>query len=111
MRMNESSIPKDESTRPSKRSHLGLIGAQALLGLLFTGLQIFGQSATDSALTIKQLEEQANADLRDQKTNAAAEGYQKILFLAPNNVQAHANLGLAYYFQSEFAQASEQFEA
>ena len=111
MRTNECSIRKDESTRPWKKGRLGLVGALVLLGLLFTGPQTFGQSATDSALTIKQLEEQANTDLRDQKTNAAAEGYQKILVLAPNNVQAHANLGLAYYLQSEFAQASEQFEA
>jgi tetratricopeptide (TPR) repeat protein len=78
---------------------------------LIIGQQALAQVASDPTQEVKQLEQQANADLQNQKTARAVEEYRRILALDSNNVQAHANLGLAYYLQAEFGQASEQFEA
>lgn len=79
--------------------------------LLFPEQQVFGQTDTDKEQKIAEIAQQAEADLHNQRTAAAEAGFQKILTLDPNNTNAHSNLGLAYYVQSKFAQAAEQFQA
>jgi tetratricopeptide (TPR) repeat protein len=59
---------------------------------------------------IGRLAQEANADLHHQKPDLAAAAYRKILLLDPENIEAHSNLGLAYYIQRDFTRAGEQFE-
>jgi tetratricopeptide (TPR) repeat protein len=59
---------------------------------------------------IGRLAQEANADLHSQRPDLAAAAYRKILLLDPENIEAHSNLGLAYYIQGDFTRAGEQFE-
>jgi tetratricopeptide (TPR) repeat protein len=58
---------------------------------------------------IERLAQQAELDLRNQRPAQAAEAYQKILMLDPENLSAHSNLGLAYYLQGKDSQAVSEF--
>ena len=62
-----------------------------------------------SSEDIARLEQEAQADLRDQKPEFAIVAYKKILALDPANIGAHSNLGLAYYVHGEFAPAASEF--
>lgn len=67
------------------------------------------QAVAPNAEDIARLAAQADADLHGQKPAEAAEIYRSILAVAPDNVAAHSNLGLAYYLQGHYPQASEEF--
>jgi tetratricopeptide (TPR) repeat protein len=78
---------------------------------MFQGQCAFAQTPLNPAQEITQLAQQAEADLHNPKTTLAAGEYVKILALDPNNIHAHANLGLAYYLQGKLAEAGPEFEA
>ncbi len=82
-----------------------------LAASISSGQQTLSQAASEPSQEITRLAQQAEDNLHNQKTALAVEDYRKILVLDPDNVQAHSNLGLAYYIKGEFAQASTQFEA
>jgi tetratricopeptide (TPR) repeat protein len=100
------------STARSQRCCRWKLGA-ALGGalLLCAASSVLGQTAAASEQEILRISQQAEEDLHNEKISLAVTGYRKILLLDPNNIQAHANLGLAYYLQRKFASAAEQFEA
>ena len=56
---------------------------------------------------IKAKAEQAQANLQDRKLELAIREYLEILAVDPNNVSAHANIGVAYYMENSFKQAAE----
>src|SRR5579863_9557979 len=72
--------------------------------------QILAQGNPDTSLDVARLAQQAEADLHNQNPAMAAAEYKKILALDPSNVNAHSNLGLAYYMQGEFAPAASEFK-
>jgi tetratricopeptide (TPR) repeat protein len=113
MHSEAGSIRIDERTKAVAGFCRSSIFIISLLAPMLMGQRAFAQTQTpsDPAQEITHLAQQAEADLHGQRTTVAVEEYQKMLALDPQNIQAHANLGLAYYLQSEFALASGQFEA
>jgi tetratricopeptide (TPR) repeat protein len=91
----------------------GVLSLSFLLAFLLVprpGCQAFSQRATDRTQEIGQLAKQAANDLHDQKPVEAAAEYRKLLEIDPDNLEAHSNLGLAYYLQGNYAQAASEFE-
>lgn len=91
----------------------GLSSRSFLLAFLlipWLGCVAFSQGATDRAQEIGQLAKQAATDLHDQMPAEAAAEYRKLLEIEPDDVEAHSNLGLAYYIQGKYGQASSEFE-
>jgi tetratricopeptide (TPR) repeat protein len=72
--------------------------------------QLGGQTSLNRE-QIKHNAEQAQADLQNRKLELAVREYQDILAVDPNNVSAHANIGVAYYMENSFKQAAEHFGA
>ena len=54
-----------------------------------------------------QVAEQAKAYLQNGKPDLAIVEYQKIIALEPGNVDAQANIGVAYYMEQAFPQAAQ----
>jgi len=69
----------------------------------------YGQTPTPSPQDIPRLAQQADADLHSNKPADAAAIYRAILDAAPDNIAARSNLGLAYYLQGRYSQASDEF--
>ena len=83
-----------------------------------------GHPPIDSALIIKQLQEEAAQNPKDpdiplklanflydqRQYQQAIEWYQKSLALNPNNVNARTDLGTAYYYTGQSAQALKEYE-
>jgi Flp pilus assembly protein TadD len=110
MRPKQGSINVGERREIATAVRVGLQISAILLAISCMELQALPQMAAGATEPIHELEQQANADLKNQKTALAMDEFKKILAIEPDNVQAHANLGLAYYLQADFAGASEQFE-
>ncbi|MGB9146830.1 MAG: tetratricopeptide repeat protein [Acidobacteriaceae bacterium] len=70
---------------------------------------LHAQTAAASGADIPRLAQQADADLHGGKPADAAAIYRAILATAPDNIAARSNLGLAYYLQGRYSQASEEF--
>ena len=89
-------------------------GTAGVLGLLLVAFgswnPVLGQVTIPNEEPAVQIARQAQADLQNHKLDLAVEEYRKLLSLDPANVNAHANLGVAYYLQKQFDQAAEQFE-
>jgi tetratricopeptide (TPR) repeat protein len=54
---------------------------------------------------------QAQEFLRKGQPDQAAGEFRAILALDPNNVDAHGNLGVTYFFQSDYAKAAQQLRS
>lgn len=80
-----------------------------LFALILRGALAIAQFAPTTRSEIDRLSKLAETDLRDQKLDLAEAEYRKILALDSENINAHSNLGLAYYIQRQFAPAAEQF--
>jgi len=91
------------------RWELGAALGSALL--LCTASSVLGQTAAGAEQEILRISQQAEDDLHNEKISLAITDYQKLLLLDPNSMQAHADLGLAYYLQGKFGAAAGQFEA
>lgn len=85
---------------------------------LYTGLlaaiAAFGQSTSAPASTAQQIEahsRQAQEFLSKGETEPAVREYEAILKLDPNNVDARGNMGVALYFEGDYAKAVPQLRA
>jgi tetratricopeptide (TPR) repeat protein len=82
------------------------------LYLLLTFLCIFcvqplpGQTSRKKD-EIAQAAEQAKAYLQNGKPDLAIVEYQKIIALEPRNVDAQANIGVAYYMEQSFSESAQ----
>jgi len=110
MRAKADSIGIDGRMSGQVASRRGFALAVLLLGLVFSWHRAFAQAPSNPNPAIVPLAQQAEADLHSGKPVLAAEEYQKILSLDPDNIGAHSNLGLAYYLQGQFALAAGEFE-
>jgi tetratricopeptide (TPR) repeat protein len=81
----------------------------ALLVAPGPGGLVLSQEMSDRAQEIGQLARQAASDLHHQEPAKAAAEYRKLLEIDPDNLEAHSNLGLAYYLQGNYSQASSEF--
>ncbi len=70
---------------------------------------LYAQTAAAPAQDIPGLAQQADADLHGNRPADAAAIYRRILADAPDNIAARSNLGLAYYLQRRYSEASEEF--
>ena len=68
----------------------------------------FSQSAPGRQQQIDSHSRQAQEFLRQGKPDLAAGEFNAILKLDPNNVDAHANLGVAFFFKGDYAKAAPQ---
>jgi len=68
----------------------------------------FSQSAPGKQQQIDSHSRQAQEFLRQGKPDLAAGEFNAILKLDPNNVDAHANLGVAFFFKGDYAKAAPQ---
>lgn len=95
--------------RFSTESILWLSILLTLVVALGSSPRVYAQTAGSSEGEVNRLREQAEKDLHDQKPAEAATEYQRLLTLQPDNMDARSNLGLAYYLQGNYPQASEEF--
>ena len=79
-----------------------------LLGM-WPGCMAVSQVATGRTQEIDRLARQAASDLHNQQPALAAAEYRKLLEIVPDDFEAHSNLGLAYYLQGDYAEASSEF--
>lgn len=70
---------------------------------------LYAQVTTTTTKNIPRLAQQADADLHNHKPADAAAIYRVILASAPDNIAARSNLGLTYYFQGRYSEASGEF--
>jgi tetratricopeptide (TPR) repeat protein len=68
----------------------------------------FSQSAPGKQQQIDSHSRQAQEFLRQGKPDLAAGEFNAILKLDANNVDAHANLGVAFFFKGDYAKAAPQ---
>jgi tetratricopeptide (TPR) repeat protein len=83
---------------------------QLSLGLLIWCGMVVATQAQDW----KEIEEhykQAQAALRDGKSDVAVHEFREILRLQPTNAQAHANLGVIAFTGKDYTQAAQEFRA
>jgi Flp pilus assembly protein TadD len=71
----------------------------------------FSQSAPTKQRQIESHSRQAQEFLRQGKPELAMGEFRAILALDPNNVDAHGNLGVTYFFQSDYAKAAPQLRS
>src|SRR5712671_1705292 len=69
------------------------------------------QSAPGKQQQIDSLARQAQEFLRQGKPDLAVGEFRAILALDPNNVDAHGNLGVTYFFQNDYAKAATQLRS
>ncbi len=84
-----------------------------LLGLvLFLAARpSLAQSASSRQQQLESHARQAEEYLKEHKLDLAASEFRSIVTLAPENVDARANLGVLLYFQGNYAEAVPQFRA
>ncbi|HTB95385.1 MAG TPA: tetratricopeptide repeat protein [Terracidiphilus sp.] len=81
-----------------------------LVALAAAGSRTLAQPPSPLASSdVSQLEQNAAKALHNQQPALAIALYQKILQLEPRNLEAHSNLGLAYYMTGNFAGAADEF--
>jgi len=71
----------------------------------------FSQSAPGKQQQIDSHSRQAQEFLRQGKPDLALNEFNAILKLDPNNVDAHGNLGVTYFFQNDYAKAVPQLRS
>jgi Flp pilus assembly protein TadD len=81
-----------------------------LLLLLFTSTLTALAQSSNSAQVRDHLQ-RAQAALKANQIEAARRELQAVMLLEPNNVEAHSNLGVLYFFQGDCATAAHHFEA
>jgi Tfp pilus assembly protein PilF len=87
--------------------------ASLLVLLLLPGLLLsaIGQETTSKQDEIDQHTRSAQEYLRERKPELAIPELEKVLALDPNNVDAHANLGVLLFFQRNYKEAAPQLQA
>jgi tetratricopeptide (TPR) repeat protein len=77
--------------------------------LLLLARPCLSQSAPSRQQQLESHARQAQAYLNEHKLNLAASEFRAIVALAPNNVDARANLGVLLFFQGKYGEAIPQF--
>jgi tetratricopeptide (TPR) repeat protein len=77
------------------------------IGLVLSAIYSFPQSSSPLQ-QIAAHATQAQQYLRDRRPDMAAREYAAIVALDPDNLEAHTNLGVLFYFNSDYAQAALQ---
>lgn len=79
--------------------------------LCLAALPCFSQSSSNRQQQLESRARQAQEYLNEHKLNLAASEFRAIVALAPNNVDARANLGVLLFFQGKYAEAIPQLRA
>lgn len=93
---------------------MGVFSSLLLLVITVLNSASPGYGQSDHPASLKEvplLAKQADDDLHNHKPADAAAIYRSILAVAPNNIAARSNLGLAYYLQGQYSRASNEFRA
>ena len=82
--------------------------------VLLLGFAVFIQSPlaqqTDANVQIASRLRHAQQLLAEQKPQLAIEEYRSILAIQPDNLEAHANLGIVLFFQGQCSEATEHLD-
>lgn len=81
------------------------LGVLCAFVLVVNSLTSTAQSSPDVSQKVAALQQQIQAFLQQQKPQSAIPLLREIIVLDPNNLNAHANLGVLLYFQGSFADA------
>ncbi len=90
------------------------IKAVAYAGICILGaltMPALAQSVAGKSQQIELHSRQAQQFLRQGKPDLAVAEFRAILELDPNNVDAHGNLGVTYFFQNDFAKAAPELRS
>jgi tetratricopeptide (TPR) repeat protein len=82
-----------------------------VLLLLVAATSASGQGAADTPSRVKELEQQVQSYLQQQKPALAIPVLRQIVALDPKNLNAQGNLGVLLYFQNDFAGAIPEMRA
>lgn len=85
------------------------VGSSVLF--MFFAIAGLGQSDPSAGAQIRTYMVQAQAALRANHPDAAAQAYNAVLRLDPNNIEARANLGVVAMSTGDWNQAAEDLEA
>lgn len=88
-----------------------LSGAFCALAVSLIPFAVAAQTSPNQAAKVQALEEQVQNYLHQEKPQLAIPLLREIVTLDPNNLNAHANLGVLLFFQDDYAKAIPQLRS
>lgn len=83
----------------------------AVTAVLIAVFPAFCQSGSNTTQELETRARQAQEYLKNNQPDLAAKEFRAIVALDPRNVEARGNLGVLLFFQSDYANATEQLRA